>query len=394
VRLVRRLAAACLMVTAGFIAEDAAGAEVTQIGQRFSLGRTLTAARLTEVLDAGAPGSEVRYLRIRIELRAGSSGRWYLTIRDRDLRIYEVLSPESFAGVSFRWTGRIPSPVAHFELELVDAPATRAVELVLDEYIAMPAEAEHPYYSIQGQDPTYSPLFSAPLPKRRLGDAVGFLMASHGQTAWCCSGTVVGTDLLLTNWHCGGHRAVMRPQDYWNPSVCRDTLVDLSWDDDQVSREFQCEEVLAKDQALDFALLRLRPVDDRGPARPVAIHENLPAGSADRLQIIHHPKCLPKQISTCGLVDRTYTGWTGQPDTDFTHRCDTENGSSGGPVFDPEGRLVGLHHRGFEDAGDDHAKEHKLNSAVRMDRILAYLRGCDGTPSSCPVGLADRLTTR
>ena len=97
----------------------------------------------------------------------------------------------------------------------------------------MPDRAKNPYYSIQtaGQ-PRYQDLFSSPSGATRvLGDAVGMVMASHGQVSWCCSGVVVGENLLLTNWHCGAPGGVA-DSDVWSDEVCADTLVDLSWDGD------------------------------------------------------------------------------------------------------------------------------------------------------------------
>lgn len=59
------------------------------------------------------------------------------------------------------------------------------------------------------------------------------------------------------------------------------------------------------------------------------------------------------------------------PDVEFTHLCDTERSSSGGAIFNYEGELVGIHHRGFQSiagASCDH-----LNKAIRIDRILKLI---------------------
>ena len=56
--------------------------------------------------------------------------------------------------------------------------------------------------------------------------------------------------------------------------------------------------------------------------------------------------------------------------TDFTHTCDSAGGSSGAPVFDAEGHLVGLHHYGFAEA---QVQEWTENRAVRLERIRNWV---------------------
>ena len=61
------------------------------------------------------------------------------------------------------------------------------------------------------------------------------------------------------------------------------------------------------------------------------------------------------------------------PQSDFTHTCDTAGGSSGAPVFNLEGQLVGVHHFGFADDVDGLWTE---NRSVHGDLIAAWWTEC------------------
>jgi S1-C subfamily serine protease len=220
-------------------------------------------------------------------------------------------------------------------------------------------------------------------------------MSSQGQTSWCCSGVVIGPDLVMTNWHCGGPPAAagataLPASQFWSPAICRDTVMDLSWDNDGESRELQCVTVAARNQDRDFAILRTRALGP-GPGRPARLRV-APVASGNDLRVLHHPECRPKQITDgCSVIDATRASWVGgRPGVDFTHKCDTQGGSSGGPIFDAEGRVVGLHHLGFDETEDTYLKAKKLNVAVRMDAILGFLATC-GPPDCVEPGLRGLL---
>jgi len=365
---------------------------VTEIGQRFQIEprvvdltceRPAPVAKKCLVSLIHDPQKPARYMRAHLQLEDGLAGAWYLTVRDSQYHALEVLTPADFQGSPRRWTGRIPGNMVRFDLRPKDSSAqTARARIVISEYVAMPASATRAYYSLQVDNlPTYRALFpeedqvaEEDSALRVLGDSVAFVMGSRGQVSWCCSGVVVGDDLLLTNWHCGGPPQGP-PELQWSPDVCKDLLLDLSWDGDALSREFGCREVIAKDRERDYALLRIAPLGAGGRARPVPVRET-PPGANEPLTVIHHPVCLPKRISDgCFVGQASYHAWVGPlTDVDFTHKCDTESGSSGGAVLDGQGRLVGLHHKGFADSDDLEAQQGRFNTAVRLDRILEHLR--------------------
>jgi hypothetical protein len=106
--------------------------------------------------------------------------------------------------------------------------------------------------------------------------------------------------------------------------------------------------------------------------------------------VIHHPEAHQKRISlNCPIVDVAVAGWRGTPDQRFTHQCDTEGGSSGAPVFDVNGDVVGLHHHGFAINPQTCSADDKLNKAVRIDAIVAWLKS---TPAR--LALLQRMTVR
>jgi V8-like Glu-specific endopeptidase len=82
-----------------------------------------------------------------------------------------------------------------------------------------------------------------------------------------------------------------------------------------------------------------------------------------------------KQITMhCGVQSWSVPGWTaGASTVDFSHDCDTEGGSSGAPVFNTSGQIVGLHHYGHAVDPATCRDTDSVNKAVRIDQIIDYL---------------------
>ena len=230
---------------------------------------------------------------------------------------------------------------------------------------------------------------------RRSGDRVGFLIGrdeteKDGRTQrvnWCCSGVLLTQSLLLTNWHCGGMSA-SAPAQVWRdasenqPGTCDSVLVNMSWDDGGTVREARCTKVELKSKGLDYALVRVAPVAGSMPAlaagKPITFASARPAFGAF-LRMVHHPECLPKRVSyNCRVVKAARPSWDASAQlgaTEFEHDCDSEGGSSGAPVFDTAGALVGLHHLGHElIPGDPQRRCDRVNKAIHIGEIVADIK--------------------
>lgn len=248
------------------------------------------------------------------------------------------------------------------------------------------ADGRRTYYSTQtpGKE-RWQELIKADTQFRRLGDATGLLMGSFTRQSWSCTGVMITPDLFLTNWHCGGPAGVLSEisaanvafpvGSYWSRSIWQDVLIDLSWDDDPVSRELTVIGVPVKSEALDFAILRIAAVDRLGPIRPAKIAPARVAAKQN-IRVVHHPAGRVKQLSwNCTVADAQWAGWRDTAvRSEFKHLCDTEAGSSGAPIFNEQNELVGIHHLGFTfDSTKCEYRDHE-NKAVAISDILDNVR--------------------
>ena len=154
-----------------------------------------------------------------------------------------------------------------------------------------------------------------------------------------CSGFLISEDRLMTNHHCVSTAA-----------TCHSTAVlfdfeFLSGGARTRGDQYRCARVVKADYHRDFAVLELTgtPGTKWGKLAFAAAD----AAADQDVMIIQHPAGQPKQISRigCKVTDAVAEGRA--PESDFAHVCDTYGGSSGAPVLDEAGQVVGLHHYGF-----------------------------------------------
>ncbi len=326
-----------------------------------------------------------RYVRLRIQRTNLEAGGWRLSIRSQELRLLQAIGPDEFSG-RIVWTGRIPfregesNPWVALDLELGEDESNPG--LSVKGYHAMPSQALRPFYSATPGSREVDLFEDGNADWKIRGDSVGLLLANYDKDSWCCTGVFLTEDLLLTNWHCGG---VPRVGDvglvdslFWSARVCESIVVDTSWDRDPVSREFVPEATtpctVSNNLDLDYALLRMRPRSSNGPMRPAEIRLGEEVADKEPLTLLHHAGCRPKRLSDlCSVKAVDHSSWRDDVvDIDFGHTCNTELGSSGAPVFDRQGRIVGLHHLGFE-WNSDCTDSDKLNKAVKIGTILKDL---------------------
>ena len=347
----------------------------TELGMRSYVQDTFPVSLDTTLYSPDPLLIAVKWLRAQVRMDKPGDGLWRMEVRDQLFRPIDVILPQDFAQSKYKWTPRIYTP--GFFLDVRNTDAQHLPQFGVLQYIVMPAKAQSTYYSLKVQgkpDWRYTDQLRTDdrdnQDRIRMSDAVGLFFSNvPGRGAWSCSGVLVAADLFLTNWHCGGPKDT-RDEDMWTPEILQDSFIDLSWDGDMVSRELRVSAVPSQNKTLDYALLRVQPLDRMPLPIPAAIRRSLPAEN-EPVVLIHHPESDQKAISSCNIADAKHAGWL-QPNrqTEVTYNCDTEGGSSGGPVFG-RGAVLALHHLGY--TFGENCQSDFVNKAVKISEIVAAL---------------------
>lgn len=344
----------------------------TYLGEVLSIGSAIQ-HRNPQPFSPVNPSSQTRYLRALLKVNNESAQGWHLSIYDDNARLAQTFTERSFTSpTKTMWTRQILGRKISPDLALLPGANKDSDDpkISVETMLIMPHRAEQSYYSRQIPGVTqWGPIEDTSEFKKRLGDNVGFVQASFLRDQWVCSGVALTGSLFLTSWHCGGTETANIPLlDYWgNRTVCPNTIIDLSWDADDESREYVCVDRAAGSSSLDYAVLRLSAVDTKDVPRASRVSFSMQLKNSHIL-IIHHPLGDKKQISTsdCSVISDGHGG------SDFTHGCDTEAGSSGAPVYDLSGTLIGIHHRGHKRLRDGSCD--RLNKAIYINTIFADIK--------------------
>jgi hypothetical protein len=182
----------------------------------------------------------------------------------------------------------------------------------------------------------------------------------HGERGPIGSGCLVGPDLVLTNWHVkdgiGDAGSALVRFDYATEGAtetvgrtcglaARDWLVDESLPSPRELGRAEGPDEPTPD-LLDFALLRLNEsvgldVSD-SEQRGWVTEFSSDCALTTKLMVLQHPRGRPMQLSM-GQVTRV-----NDAGTRIYYSASTEPGSSGGPCFDQQMRLIAVHHAGPE----------------------------------------------
>lgn len=199
--------------------------------------------------------------------------------------------------------------------------------------------------------------------------SVAKLSFPDGDKLATCTGFMVTPDLLLTNHHCVS-----------TIDTCFGTVAVFGYQRDESghvtpTKQYDCLAVLKTSKKRDYSLLRI----DGSPGAAGAwgalqFNSSAKLAHGQALYVVQHPGGEPKRVALdeCKVSTLKASGALKTLQSDFGHRCDTESGSSGSPVFDLSNRVVGLHHLGFDGKVRRWSSE---NRAVYIGLVLSEIDG-------------------
>jgi V8-like Glu-specific endopeptidase len=322
----------------------------------FSLGSDIV--RWTKLITVPA---KYEGLSIHLLIEGASvNGSWELRFKTSNV-IKDVITSESERGkCKSAWSVMIPGNTVVVELAAESAPTGLAI--VIDQY-SHPVEptARQAIYGknyLLGITGTTSDI-------QRVGQAVARLRISTDRGEALCTGFLVSSDLIVTNYHC-----------VQTNTEAANTQVDFGFDTKgEPLHTFRMEklEVTNSDTAFDYVVARVsgKPGQTFQPLVLTSTKRVSFNGISNKLVVIGHPKGGPKQVSirNCNEVSDSIAGIDPGTKSDFSHMCNTLGGSSGSPVFSLDTKeLVGLHHLG--DAVGKTGGASLVNQAVYIGYIV------------------------
>lgn len=301
------------------------------------------------------------YVRLHVRISAPPAADAVLVVRGGGSELQYALSTE---GSDEFWTGIVLG--GNVGLSLMGPSRPVDLELEIDQ-ITMQVDSGEAL-STWGEENETKGINHASVPEevRALGLPVAKLVFQSEGKPRTCTGFLVSMDALLTNEHCVHSAEACDSLDaifgYEHDAAGRITL----------GKQFKCAAYSTENSNHDLDATLITLVGEPGGTYG---HVSLWAGDPDPdspLVIIQHPEGKRKQVSfvNCRAMDVPAEGR--KPDFDFTHTCDTAGGSSGSPVFNSDGELVGLHHYGF---ADDDVSTWTENRAVRWTLLRAWMEG-------------------
>ncbi|MBU0498703.1 MAG: serine protease [Gammaproteobacteria bacterium] len=151
-----------------------------------------------------------------------------------------------------------------------------------------------------------------------------------------CSGFLVAKDLIVTAGHCVEGEPGQSCDEIafvfgFDMESAQSPRLDIPAED-----IVQCKQIVGKqldpDSKMDFALLRIDPVEGR---KPLKLRRDGAIGDGESVTVIGHPSGLPTKVTKAGKVRGN------QNPVFFTTDLDTYGGNSGSAVFNTESILAG-----------------------------------------------------
>jgi V8-like Glu-specific endopeptidase len=178
------------------------------------------------------------------------------------------------------------------------------------------------------------------------------------------TGFRIGPDLLLTNWH------VLHKEH--DGTVATAVTAEFGYEDDGDGGALApivipCDVAsIVTNQADDWAVIRAKqPLLDVWPV--VKLTEAAAPTQSSSAYIIQHPGGQRKRV---GFVRNQVSFFD---DRVVHYLTDTQEGSSGSPVFDRQGRLIALHHAGGRPQEVVGRSPMRKNEGIRISRIISGL---------------------